>query len=82
MVNLVEANRSGTTGLLIITGSRTSSEVSVRGRISNLAAEKHGFHVHTTWATGNNCADAGGHFNPTNVSIAEILESVTQLRYH
>ena len=72
VANLVEANHSGTKGLLILTGSSTSSEVSVTGHIFNLAVGKHGFHVHTTGATGNNCADAGGHFNPTNVSRTAI----------
>ena len=71
VVNLVEANASGTTGLLILVQSGTSSEVSIRGRISALSAGTHGFHVHTTGSTANNCADAGGHFNPFNVSLIE-----------
>ena len=67
--NLVEANNSGTTGLLLLVQRGTSSEVSIRGRISTLTAGSHGFHVHTVGATGNNCDDAGStHFNPTNVS--------------
>ena len=70
VVNLIEANTSGTTGLLLLVQSSDSSEVSVRGRISQLSVGSHGFHVHTTGATGNNCGDAGGHFNPTNVSIS------------
>ena len=68
VVNLIEANGSGTTGLLLLVQSSDSSEVTIRGRISQLSAGTHGFHVHTTGATGSNCGDAGGHFNPTNVS--------------
>ena len=68
-MRLVEANGSGTRGLLLLVQSSDSSEVTVRGRIDNLSVGSHGFHVHTTGATGNNCADAGGHFNPTSVSI-------------
>ena len=69
VVNLVEGNASGTTGLLLIVQSSDSSEVTIRGRISALSSGSHGFHVHETGSTGSNCADAGGHFNPTNVRI-------------
>jgi len=44
------------------------SEVMISGDISNLSAGAHGFHVHKSGETGNNCLDAGGHFNPTNMS--------------
>ena len=67
VVNLIEANGSGTTGLLLLVQSSDSSQVSIRGRISQLSAGSHGFHVHETGATGNECVAAGGHFNPTNV---------------
>ena len=67
-MHLVEANGSGTTGLLSIAQSGTSSEVKIRGYILNLSPGSHGFHIHESGATGNNCADAGGHFNPTRVS--------------
>ena len=69
VVNLIEANGSGTTGMLLLVQSSDSSEVSIRGRISQLSAGSHGFHVHEIGATGNECADAGGHFNPRNVRI-------------
>ena len=65
---MVEANGSGTTGLLNLVQSSTSSEVTIQGSISNLEAGTHAFHVHATGATGNECADAGPHFNPTSVS--------------
>ena len=67
-VNLVEANGSGTTGTLHLVQSSTSSEVTIKGSISNLAAGTHGWHVHEFGLTGNECADAGPHFNPFSVS--------------
>ena len=68
VVNLVEAGTFGTTGLLLLVQPSDSSEVTIKGRISQLTAGTHGFHVHETGATGNDCADAGSHFNPTTVS--------------
>ena len=66
---MVEANNSGTTGLLIVVQrSGTSSEVTIRGRLSTLTEGKHGIHVHTFGSTRSNCDESGGHFNPTNVS--------------
>lgn len=41
--------------------------VTIQGDILNLPPGKHAFHVHTHGLTGNDCKDAGGHFNPTNV---------------
>ena len=57
----------------MVVQSSTSSEVTIQGSISNLSPGTHGFHVHETGATGNNCADAGGHFDPTNVSERTII---------
>ena len=68
VVNLVEANGSGTTGQLILLQASTLSEVTILGRISHLSAGTHGFHVHESGSTRYNCSDAGGHFNPTEVS--------------
>ena len=65
----ITSDEEVTTGLLLITQSSDSSVVSIRGRISNLKSGTHGFHVHTTGATTSDCSDAGGHFNPTSVSI-------------
>ena len=73
VVKLVEANGSGITGILTLVQSGTSSEVTISGSISNLSAGTHGFHVHESGATGNNCTDAGGHFNPTNVRTGEMI---------
>ena len=74
VVNLVEgsvADEQVTTGFLLMTQSSDSSEVWIRGRISNLKAGTHGFHVHTTGSTDGECDDAGSHFDPTSVSLIE-----------
>ena len=71
VVNLVEADGSGITGTLHLYQPTSSQDVTIQGSVHNLPAGLHGFHVHTTGATGNNCKDAGGHFNPTNVSTLE-----------
>ena len=39
----------------------------IRGDLTGLGAGKHGFHIHETGNTSNNCAAAGPHFNPVNV---------------
>ena len=41
--------------------------VTIHGRIYGLKKGFHGFHVHQNGAVGNNCKDAGGHFNPFKV---------------
>ena len=61
---LVEAGSSGVTGTLNFRQDAGSSTVRFTGTILNLAAGEHGIHVHMTGNLGNNCADAGGHFNP------------------
>ena len=70
-VDLIEANGSNTTGQLFIQQSTPESDVIIRGDIYNLESGEHGFHVHTDGATGNDCSDAGGHFNPTDVSMTK-----------
>ena len=55
VVNLIESHDSGTTGFLLFVQSSDSPEVSIRGRISQLAAGKHGIHVHRDGELGNNC---------------------------
>ena len=72
VVNLIEANGSNLRGQLILEQSGISSEVTIRGYISNLSVGSHGFHVHESGDTGNNCADAGGHFNPYNVRAGKV----------
>ena len=62
---LVDANGSGVSGDIWFTQTRKG--VVVLGAVNGLALGKHGFHVHKNGATGNNCGDAGGHFNPFDV---------------
>ena len=67
VVKLVEANGSGTVGKLYLTQSLKSGVVTITGHVSNLKIGRHGFHVHNNGETGNECKDAGGHFNPDDV---------------
>ena len=68
VVKLVQSHQSGITGHLRIAQISRKSEVIITGWVDNLPKGIHGFHVHENGATGNNCADAGAHFNPTSVS--------------
>ena len=68
VVKLVEANGSGTVAKLYLTQSLKSGMVTITGHIRNLEKGLHGFHVHNDGETGNECKNAGGHFNPENVS--------------
>ena len=43
------------------------SRLKVSGTISGLTEGPHGFHVHQNPELGNNCMDAGPHFNPNEV---------------
>ena len=56
------------TGDLNITGSLFLEQghygVFIKGEILGLNPGQHGFHVHQTGDTGDNCKAAGGHFNP------------------
>ena len=60
--NLVEANGSGTTGVFYL-HQRRSHHLTIHGNITNLAAGRHGFHVHTIGSTDNDCKNAGPHFH-------------------
>ena len=67
-VTLVEANGSGVSGTIYLSQAMRES-TRIIGDIAGLTAGPHGFHVHMTGATGNNCADAGGHYNPAGVRV-------------
>ena len=43
--------------------------VLLTGQIEGLAPGLHGFHVHEKGELGNDCKDAGPHFNPFGVSL-------------
>ena len=56
------AGDQNTTGSLML--EQGPYGVLVKGEIIGLSPGYHGFHVHMTGDTGNNCKAAGGHFNP------------------
>ena len=66
-VTLVSASNSGVSGKLYLTES--SLGVLITGSIDGLASGQHGFHVHEFGNLGDNCKNAGGHFNPHSVTI-------------
>ena len=47
----------------------TSEGVYINGKIIGLEKGLHGFHVHTVGDIGNNCLNAGSHFNPFEVRM-------------
>jgi len=51
---------------------RTETATMFMGSIGNLTQGKHGFHVHQEGKLGNNCLDAGGHYNPGNMAHGDI----------
>ena len=63
-VTLTQAAESGVSGELIFEQPSLNGPVLIRGFIKGLKHGSHGFHIHTKGSTGNNCKDAGGHFNP------------------
>ena len=52
------------------------SHVRIHGVVGYLPEGIHGFHVHENGATGDNCRDAGGHFNPTNVRTGVMIDDI------
>ena len=47
---------------------KTDGTVEIYGEINGLDDGEHGIHIHESGGLGNNCADAGGHFDPDSVS--------------
>ena len=67
-VDFVEASESGVKGRLFIEQRYPFKPVTIHGRIYGLKKGFHGFHIHQNGELGNNCKDAGPHFNPFKVS--------------
>ena len=67
-VKLIEASSSGVSGVLVMKTSPNKT-IQITGRVVGLTPGKHGFHVHLIGATGTDCYDASGHFNPHGVHI-------------
>jgi len=65
VVELIEAQHSGVTGTLIVEPIKDGS-IRIVGTVFGLEPGTHGFHVHEHGEIGNDCKDAGGHFNPYN----------------
>ena len=78
-VNLLPAGDSGVSGKLLIE-EQSDGTVSIIGSINGLKAGKHGFHVHAYGELGNDCTDAGGHFNPFEVSRPESCGQISILK--
>ena len=47
---------------------KTDGTVEIYGEINGLDDGEHGIHIHEFGGLGNNCVDAGGHFDPAMVS--------------
>jgi len=48
-------------------GSNITIQVKLEG-FNSTTTEKHGFHVHEKGDLGNQCSDAGGHYNPKDLN--------------
>ena len=63
-VTLTSSSESGVSGELVLEQTSLNGPVLIRGIIKGLKRGSHGFHIHTKGQLGNNCKDAGPHFNP------------------
>jgi hypothetical protein len=70
-VFLTSGGESGVTGQISLEQSDPNGPVLVKGVIRGLKQGPHGFHVHMKGELGNNCKDAGSHFNPFMVHIIQ-----------
>ena len=56
-----------------------NGQVSITGSVSGFSANSngaaHGFHIHETGSTANDCKAAGGHFNPDKVGSFIVVSS-------
>jgi Cu/Zn superoxide dismutase len=69
---LRDSNPNGICGEIKFSQQDPDSALTISGVLSGLAPGLHGFHVHQNPELGNNCVDAGPHFNPFRVSCYSI----------
>lgn len=55
---------TGVSGTIHFMQNTSDSTTEIYGNVQGLTAGPHGFHIHEFGGIGNNCKDAGGHFNP------------------
>ena len=56
------------TGGTVFLREKSDGTVEIHGEIYGLTDGQHGFHIHENGGLGNNCKDAGGHFDPAQVN--------------
>ena len=62
------------TGGTVFLREKLDGTVEIYGEIDGLDDGNHGIHIHEFGGLGNNCTDAGGHFDPDSVSITYHME--------
>ena len=67
VIILANTNANGISGEILFTQENANSPLGIHGMVRNLPVGSFGFHVHEKAQTGNDCASAGGHWNPENV---------------
>jgi len=76
IVRIIPGGDKNVSGHLSLTSvSHPQKAVLIQGTVYGLKPGKHGFHVHMKGELGNQCKDAGGHFNPAGVDHAGPLDS-------
>ena len=67
-VDIGDANSSTVTGRLTLVQSGNTSEVTIKGTVSDLPEGPYALHIHEKKLTTNNCTSAGEYFNILSVS--------------
>lgn len=67
----VNSDKSGVSGVLLLTQARNDAPVHISGNVTGLSPGKHGFHVHETGDIRDGCKSTKGHYNPFKVNYHE-----------